>query len=701
MLKIFRYMKKNAGLVFIILILLFVQAYTDLSLPSYTSQIVDVGIQQYGVENTAIETIRRETMEDLLLVMNEEDRSLIESVYLADGDLYVLQTDNPEQIQQVSNALNSSMFLLQSVQEQQIQLSALPPEQLQMLLQQVREETATMSESIIEQAAIQFVIKEYKAQGIDIAGMQTRYLLKTGLKMLGLAGIGVLAAVLIAFLSSRVGSALGRDLREDVYRKVLSFSSREMNRFSTASLITRSTNDIQQVQMVSTMMFRMVLYAPIMGIGGLWKVLGTNVSMTWILGLGIGAIAVVIGFLMLVAMPRFKLLQKLIDKVNQVSREMLSGIMVIRAFSAEKREEERFEQANRKLTATNLFVNRCMTFMMPLMMLIMNSVSVLIIYSGAYGIDEGQMQVGDMMAFIQYAMQIIMSFLMIAIVSVILPRANVAAGRINEVLETKSSIENPVNPQQPDPAQKGTVEFRNVSFAYPGDGEESLSDISFKAERGQTVAVIGSTGSGKSTLIHLILRFFDVTAGEILVDGVDIRNMELHALRDKLGYVPQKSVLFSGTIESNLRYGAQNVPMEAIQKAASIAQAEEFIKEKEMGYESSIAQGGTNVSGGQKQRLSIARAIASEPEIYLFDDSFSALDFKTDAALRSALKRESSDITTILVAQRVSTIMQADLILVLDEGRLVGHGTHQELMKSCEVYRQIAQSQLSQEELGE
>ena len=518
--------------------------------------------------------------------------------------------------------------------------------------------------------------------------------------MLGMALITMLCAICVVFLSSRVAAALGHDLRNAVYNKVISFSSREYHKFSTASLITRCTNDIQQVQQVMAMLFRIVLYAPILGIGGVIRVLKTDSSMTWILGLAVGLILVVIVVLFQVAMPKFTILQTLVDKLNLVTREILTGIPVIRAFSREKHEEERFEEANLRLTKTNLFVNRCMTFMMPTMMLIMNGVSVLIIYSGSYAVDNGTMQVGNVMAFIQYAMQIIMSFLMITAMSIMLPRANVAALRINDVLKTKVSVTDPENPVQPEVNVKGTVEFDHVSFAYPEAGENVLTDISFKAEKGETIAVIGSTGSGKSTLVNLIPRFYDVTEGRVLVDGVDVREMTQKEVRSRLGYVPQKGVLFSGTIDSNIRYGKTDISEAEVKEAAEIAQATEFIDAKPEKYTSPIAQGGTNVSGGQKQRLSIARAIAKKPEIFIFDDSFSALDFKTDSTLRKALKEHTKDATTIIVAQRISTILNADKIIVLDDGHMAGIGTHGELMKNCEVYRQIAMSQLSEEELA-
>ena len=553
---------------------------------------------------------------------------------------------------------------------------------------------------MITQAAVSYVQAEYEALGEDIDGLQMKYIGEAGLKMILMALLIMAASISVVFLSAKVAASLGHDIRGDIYRKVIGFSSNEYNKFSTASLITRSTNDVQQVQMTMAMMFRIVLYAPIIGIGGVLRVLETDSSMTWILGVGVVLILVIIGLLFSIAMPRFTKLQTLIDRLNLVTREILTGIPVIRAFSREKHEEDRFEDANKVLTKTNLFVNRCMTFMMPSMMLIMNGISVLIVYNGSYAVDAGNMQVGDMMAFIQYAMQIIMAFLMITAMSIMLPRANVAAMRIVEILETENSLKEPEAPVHPSQEIKGTVEFDHVSFAYPDAGENVLTDISFKAEKGQTLAVIGSTGSGKSSLINLIPRFYDVIQGCVKVDGVDVRSMSQKELRDRLGYVPQKGVLFSGTIDSNIRYGKTDISEEQVKKAVMVAQAQDFIEEKPHGYESPVAQGGTNVSGGQKQRLSIARAVAKDPEIFIFDDSFSALDFKTDKALRKALKEHTKNATTIIVAQRISTILNADQILVLDDGKMAGLGTHRELMKNCEVYRQIAMSQLSEEELA-
>ena len=555
-----------------------------------------------------------------------------------------------------------------------------------------------MPESIISQAAISFVKAEYKAMGLDLDQIQTNYMLKTGAIMVGLALLAMAVAVTVVLLSAKLAARLSRILRDHIFKKVMDFTNSEFDKFSTASLITRSTNDIQQIQMFVTMMFRIVVFAPLMGLGGIYKVLKTNVDMTWTIAIGVVAIMTVILVLFTVAMPKFKVLQKLIDRLNLVSREILTGLPVIRAFSTEKHEKERFDTANKNLMKTNLFVNRAMTFMMPLMMLIMNAMTVLIVYVGADNIDLGRMQVGDLMAFIQYAMQIIMSFLFISMVSIMMPRAQVAAERVNEILDMEIMIKDPKQPKEFLNEKKGEVEFKHVSFRYPDAGEDMLHDISFTAPSGKTTAFIGSTGSGKSTLINLIPRFFDVTEGSILVDGVDIREVKQSDLRDKLGYVPQKGVLFSGTIDSNLRYGKEDASEEEVKKAARIAQAADFIEDKKEAYDSPIAQGGSNVSGGQKQRLSIARAVAKDPEIYIFDDSFSALDYKTDVTLRQALARETKGSTTLIVAQRISTILHADQIVVLDEGRVVGTGTHEELLESCPVYLQIAKSQLSEDD---
>lgn len=720
MFKMFRYVKDKWYCIVLILALLFLQAYCDLALPDYTSKIVNVGIQQKGIEDGVPEQIREETMDKLFLFMDQEDQDYVKQQYQLNDGIYVQKEKMDEDTREELNEIFGIPMLVvsglsQDGEETQLikqqmglpegtdlfaALEQIPQEQREQMFSGRTDELEEMPESIVTQTAVTFLQNEYEQMGEDVDQMQTNYVLMSGAKMLGLALVGMAASILVVFLSCRLAASLGRNLRNVVYRKVLSFSGAEMNQFSTASLITRSTNDITQVQMVFTLLFRLVLYAPILGAGGIIKVFQTDASMTWILALAVILILLVVIVLFRVAMPRFTKLQTLIDKLNLVTREILTGILVIRAFSTEKHEEERFEEANQNLTKTNLFVNRCMTFMMPAMMLIMNGVTVLIVYNGSHAIDAGTMQVGNMMAFMQYAMQIIMSFLMITMMSIMIPRANVAAKRIQEVLDTHIEIDDPQKPVHPESSVKGLVEFDHVSFAYPQAEEKVLNDITFTARKGETVAFIGSTGSGKSTLINLIPRLFDATEGSVRVDGVDVREIPLKELRSKLGYVPQKGVLFSGTIDSNLRYGKEEATKEQIERAAKIAQAWDFIEEKQDGVNSPIAQGGTNVSGGQKQRLSIARAIAKDPEIYIFDDSFSALDYKTDVALRKALKKETKDATTLIVAQRISTILHADHIIVLDEGSVVGQGTHKELLKNCEVYRQIAMSQLSEEELA-
>jgi ATP-binding cassette subfamily B multidrug efflux pump len=717
--KLMKYLKKSAGYVALIIALLFLQAYCDLSLPDYTSKIVNIGIQQKGIEDGVPEKIRKTSMDGLELFMSQEDISELEIAYTEDGELYVLKDIDKDTRSSLNEILGKPMLILEGLTveneasgEMLAQMgipegadpveavAQMPEDARAQMTESMGEKFRDMPDSMITQAAVSYVQAEYEALGEDIDELQMKYIGEAGLKMILMALLIMAASISVVFLSAKVAASLGHDIRGDIYRKVIGFSSNEYNKFSTASLITRSTNDVQQVQMTMAMMFRIVLYAPIIGIGGVLRVLETDSSMTWILGVGVVLILVIIGLLFSIAMPRFTKLQTLIDRLNLVTREILTGIPVIRAFSREKHEEDRFEDANKVLTKTNLFVNRCMTFMMPSMMLIMNGISVLIVYNGSYAVDAGNMQVGDMMAFIQYAMQIIMAFLMITAMSIMLPRANVAAMRIVEILETENSLKEPEAPVHPSEEIKGTVEFDHVSFAYPDAGENVLTDISFKAEKGQTLAVIGSTGSGKSSLINLIPRFYDVIQGCVKVDGVDVRSMSQKDLRDRLGYVPQKGVLFSGTIDSNIRYGKTDISEEQVKKAAMVAQAQDFIEEKPHGYESPVAQGGTNVSGGQKQRLSIARAVAKDPEIFIFDDSFSALDFKTDKALRKALKEHTKNATTIIVAQRISTILNADQILVLDDGKMAGLGTHRELMKNCEVYRQIAMSQLSEEELA-
>ena len=746
MLKLIKYLKSSVAPILIIVVLLVGQAACDLTLPQYTSNIVNVGIQQGGVENAAPTVIRVSEMNKLFLFMSQAEQDTVLQSYkkldkadmtAADADkalkkypqlakepLYERTAKDDETIDALSRLLSKPMLVVMGFSGDNEEmgamanqmLSSLPPqmagkdvfdvlammtdEQRSQMITAINDKMKEMPDSILEQSAVVFVKQEYQAVGIDTDKLQNNYVLLTGAKMLGLALLSMLLTVLVGFIASRVAASLGKELRGRVFRKVVSFSHAELDRFSTASLITRSTNDIQQIQMLFVMLLRIVFYAPIIGIGGVIKVLNTNTSMAWIIAVAVMAVLTLVIVLFAVAMPRFKIMQKLVDKVNLVTREILTGLPVIRAFSTQKHEEERFDKANKDLTRTNLFVNRVMTTMMPMMMLIMNGITVLIMWNGAHGVDAGSMQVGDLMAFMQYTMQIVMAFLMISMFSIMLPRASVSAGRIEEVLQTEPVIRDPEQTASFDDAKKGLVEFRNVSFRYPGAEENVLEGISFTAKPGETTAFIGSTGSGKSTLINLIPRFYDITEGELLVDGADVRRVSQHDLRAKIGYVPQKGVLFSGTIASNLRYGNNDASQEELDKAAQIAQAADFIGEKPDGFDSEISQGGTNVSGGQKQRLSIARAIAIHPEIYIFDDSFSALDYKTDVALRKALKEETAGSTVLIVAQRISTILHAEQIIVLDEGKIVGKGTHKELLKTCEVYQQIAMSQLSKEELG-
>lgn len=719
MIKLMKYLKKSAGYIVLIIALLFLQAYCDLSLPDYTSKIINVGIQQKGIEDSVPDKLRDSTLQNLQIFMDEDQKKEVSQNYTQEDDTWVLNDDiSKETRENLNEDFSKAMMMVAAFSEDSEQgqamaaqmglpegtdpltaLVQMPEEAVQQIMSQMDEKLKDMPESIVTQAGVSFVASEYEALGKDVDAIQMHYILMSGIRMLAMALVIMLAAISVTFISARVAGRLGHDLRNSIYRKVMSFSSREYHKFSTASLITRSTNDVQQVQQVMAMMFRIVLYAPILGIGGVLKVLNTDSSMTWILGVAVGLILIVIFVLFQVAMPKFTILQTLIDRLNLVSREILTGIPVIRAFSREKHEEDRFEKANLDLTKTNLFVNRCMTFMMPIMMLIMNGVSVLIIYSGAHAVDNGTMQVGNVMAFIQYAMQIIMAFLFISMVSIMMPRAQVAAERVNEILDMEVMIKDPEEPKEFLPEKKGEVEFKNVYFCYPDADEAVLHNISFTAPAGKTTAFIGSTGSGKSTLINLIPRFFDVSRGSILVDGVDIRDVKQHDLCEKIGYVPQKGVLFSGTIESNLKYGKEDATIDEVKRAARIAQATDFIEEKEEKYDSPIAQGGSNVSGGQKQRLSIARAIAKDPEIYIFDDSFSALDYKTDVKLRSELQKETNGSTTLIVAQRISTILHADQIIVLDEGNIVGKGTHEELLNTCPVYQQIAKSQLSEDDL--
>ena len=728
---LFKYAAEHWKALLLIIAVLFIQAYCDLSLPAYTSDIVNVGIQQGGVEDQVPEQISVEEMDRLLLFVPSDEQQTVLDSYTEDDNTYDVpayvmkagMTD--EDMTELRDVLAGPMMLTAGFEsgsemtaqiEEQLKaalpedmasddmtvfdlLQMMPEEQRTGLISGMEEMTGKLPDTILDQAAVSYVGSAYKNLGIDMDGLQIRYLVTTGGKMAGLAFLGMAASVLVGFMASRVGAATGRDLRGRVFRKVVGFSNNEFDHFSTASLITRSTNDIQQIQLIIVMLLRIVLYAPILAIGGVIQVFQTNVSMSWIIGLAVVLIGLVILLLFLVAMPKFRIMQSLVDRVNLVMREILTGLPVIRAFSTQKHEEERFDRANRDLTRTNLFVNRAMTFMIPVMMLIMNGVSVLIMWNGAHGIDNGQMQVGDMMAFIQYTMQIIMGFLMLCMLSIMLPRAAVAADRVEEVLASRTAIKDPDRAEHFSENEKGVLRFDHVSFRYPGADENVLEDITFTAKPGETTAIIGSTGSGKSTLVNLVPRFYDVTAGSITLDGADIRNVSQHELREKLGYVPQKGVLFSGDIASNIMFGNPDGGEAEMVEAARIAQAEEFIEGKKDRYQSPIAQGGSNVSGGQKQRLSIARAIAKHPEVFIFDDSFSALDFKTDVTLRKALRQKTKESTVLIVAQRISTIMNAEQIIVLDDGRIAGVGTHRELLENCEVYRQIAASQLSEAEL--
>ncbi|MBS4829282.1 MAG: ABC transporter ATP-binding protein [Firmicutes bacterium] len=706
MFRLLGYLKQCKKSVLAIIVLLVVQAYCDLALPQYTSDIVDVGIQQGGIEYAAPEQMRKETFDRLKKLMTSEEKEAAEAFYeqRQDGSLE-RTTDRKEDLEQLNGLFRLPMAMLSGMEEAAPELEAqditLSDEQILTLREQVSARAGDMSESLLDQRAVLFVKQEYEAMGKDAGAVQTKYLLVTGAKMLGFTLLMVASAILVSLLASRAAASIGKSLRGQVFNRVMSFSSAEMHRFSTASLITRSTNDIQQVQMVAVMLLRMVIYAPIVGIGGVLKVTETKTGMAWIIALAVGVIMAVVLVLMGIAMPRFQKMQQLVDRLNLVSREILTGLSVIRAFSREKFEEERFDGANRDLMKTQLFTNRVMTFMMPTMMLIMNCVTVMIVWFGAKGIDAGSLQVGDMMAFMTYTMQIVMSFLMLTMVSVMLPRAGVAADRIEEILHTNSSVSDAEKVQDEKLKDcKGVLSFEDVSFKYPGADDNALEHISFTAEPGKTTAIIGSTGCGKSTLINLIPRFYDVTGGRILLDGVDIRQLSQHGLREVLGLVPQKGILFSGTIASNIKLaGEEQISDGQMREAADTAQAREFIDGKPEGYDSPVAQGGSNVSGGQKQRLAIARAIAKDPKIYLFDDSFSALDYKTDAALRQALGKKASNATVLIVAQRISTILHADQILVLDDGRIAGKGTHEELLKNCGAYQEIARSQLSESEL--
>ena len=745
MLNLLKHLKPFISSMILALALLFVQAICDLSLPDYMSNIVNVGIQQGGVENAVPKVIKASEMKKLFIFINNDEKNVVDDNYtLLDKDsltkdeynkyvkdypelknesIYKLNTKEKEKIDKLNNIFGKPMLIVSMLESQGLNgvpgvdgvvpqgmdistmdpfevLKMMPQEKIDSMLSSVNEKLADMPESMIIQAATSYVKEQYKEVGINTDKLQSNYVIIAGIKMVGIALISMVATVFVSFIAARVGAALGRNLRKDVFNKVVGFSNTEFDEFSTASLITRTTNDIQQIIMLVVMGLRIVFYAPILGIGGVVKVINTGASMGWVIGVAVISILLLVIVLFTFAMPKFKSVQKLVDRLNLVTRESLTGMLVIRAFSTQKYEEEKFEVANKNLTKTNLFVNRIMTVMMPLMMFIMNAITLLIVWVGAHRIDEGIMQVGTMMAFMQYTMQIIMAFLMISMVSVILPRAMVSAQRVSEVLNVDVAIKDSEKLQMFNKDEKGTIEFKNVSFRYPGADEDVINNISFKAFPGETTAFIGSTGSGKSTLINLIPRFYDATEGEILIDGVNIKNVSQHDLREKIGFIPQKGLLFSGTIESNLKYGGEHITNEDMIKASEIAQAMEFINSKEEGFNTEIAQGGTNVSGGQKQRLAIARAIAKKPEVFIFDDSFSALDFKTDAKLRKAINTELKESTLLIVAQRISTIMNANQIIVLDEGKVVGKGTHKELMENCEVYQQIALSQLSKEELS-
>ena len=754
MTKIFKQLARHWAVCLVVFALLFVQAYCDLALPDYTSKIVDTGIQQGGIESPLPQTVRQSTLDALSLLMNEEDAQKLQSAYqyyLQDDGVLQLRSDLTEDERtaledavttpdivlymaaaQAANtpAGQNSMGMtglaempsaaadtdaetvtptaadLDTICSQFAAMSQMPGFDRSMLQKQLDSAMSQLDSTLLENLKSQSLLLvqlEYEAQGVA-RDVQMQYLFRVGGQMLALTLLMVAVAVAVGFLASRVSAAIGRDLRRETFSSVIGFSNAEIENFSTASLITRTTNDIQQVQFVCVILLRMVAYAPILGIGGVLHVVGSSSGLSWIVVLDVALLLLLLLFLMSVAMPKFKVMQQLVDRLNLVSREILTGIMPVRAFSREKFEEQRFDKANRELMGTQLFTNRAMVAMMPFMTLIMNGTSLLIVWFGGKAMDNGTMQVGEMIAFITYTMQIVMSFLMLAMVAVMLPRAGVAAERIDEVIRTRATINDPdeaaAKPAQEHENWQGEVEFHDVSFRFPGADSDALEHISFTAKPGETTAIIGSTGCGKSTLLNLIPRFYDVTGGSVTVDGIDVRNMPQAQLHDLLGYVPQKGVLFSGTIDSNLKFGGEDITDAQVQKAAAIAQATDFIEAKPEGYQSPIAQGGSNVSGGQKQRLSIARAIAKDPKVYLFDDSFSALDYKTDVTLRRALKAQTDNATVIIVAQRISTVLHANQILVLDEGRLVGKGTHAQLMVNCPEYQEIARSQLSQKELA-
>jgi len=741
MVKLIKYLRPFVGYIIAAVFFLFAQAMADLTLPDFMSRIVNNGIQQGGIVNAVPEAIRKSQMDKLTIFMTEEDRKEVLNNYflIEEGNpkfnaylekypllqtepVYVLKDINEAELDEMNNIMGKAFVAVSGIERMKSEakggvisfngmefpadmdlydlIKKLPPERISEIARAIEMQITALGEDMIVQSAAPLIKAEYEVLGMDTARIQSSYITKTGIYMLLLSLLVAICTIMVGFLSSKTAAGVARNLRSDVFKKVESFSNSEFDKFSTASLITRTTNDINQIQMVIISMIRMVFFAPIMGIGGIIKALERSTSMSWIIALAVIVLLGLVFTVFSIAMPKFKLIQKLIDKLNLVTRENLSGIMVIRAFNTQKFEEERFDKANRELTDVNLFVNRVMVFMMPVMTVIMNAITLLIIWIGAHEIQKSSMQVGDMMAFMQYAMQIIFSFLTLSMMFIMIPRASVSAQRIAEVLQTEPVIKDPDNPRLFDKHKKGVIQFKNVYFKYPGADDYVLKDISFTAVPGQTTAIIGSTGSGKTTLVSLIPRFYDVTEGQVLVDGVDVRDVSQHELRKKIGYVPQKASLFSGTIESNLKYADEDATDEDIQIAAQVAQAMEFIEEKPEKFQSPISQGGTNVSGGQKQRLSIARALVKKPDIYIFDDSFSALDFKTDAKLRKALKEYTGESTVLIVAQRISTILNADQIIVLDEGRIVGMGKHKELMKNCPTYQEIALSQLSEEELA-
>jgi len=738
--KLIKSLKPFTLSVIFIFILLLGQAMSDLSLPDLMSKIINIGVQQQGIENATPTAIRSSEMSRILLFVDSEDKAAVTGYYilldknllsaaeynqylesypgLANEPIYKLNTDDENALNRLNTVMPLPILMVSYIENGTAAdilggqfelpdgadifevLANLPAEQLDAIIQSAKSHLSAIPESMVAQSAVSYLAAEYQTIGIDLNRLQMNYMFRIGGLMLLLTLVSVTLSVTVGFLSARVAAGFGRDTRRKVFTKVESYSNSEFDKFSTASLITRSTNDIQQIQMILVMLLRIVFYAPIMGVGGIIKALGQDVSMSWIIASAVMAILAMISVVFAVAIPKFRIIQKFVDKLNLVTREMLSGLMVVRAFNKQQLEETKFEKANADLTKTSLFINRIMVFMMPAMMLIMNGVGVLIIWVGAHQIDAGAMQVGNMMAFMQYSMQIIMAFLMVSMVFVMMPRATVSAQRIAEVLETEPDIKDPENPISFDTDTRGKVEFQKVGFKYPGADDYVLKDISFATKLGQTTAIVGGTGSGKSTLVNLIPRFYDITEGQILIDNTDIRSVTQYALRDKIGYIPQKASLFSGTIESNIGYGDENADEDWLKKAARIAQLTEYIDTAENGLQTPISQGGANISGGQKQRMAIARAIAKQPEVYIFDDSFSAIDFKTDAALRKALKKETHNATVLIVAQRINTVMHAEQIIVLDNGRIAGKGTHKELMENCTVYRELALSQLSTEELS-